>query len=150
MDIFNVTISGQNWTSHLKFRCLNLDNVYAYSETWVTSPTTKNNSAFFISSQNLRKDSFVYTLATSFSSMTSLVERTGEELFESNSAFASFCRILIIILSNYCTNSYNRKQIFKNLFKYAFILTFVCFSYFQRNFYVNTPQPIFCVSHRSL
>ena len=76
--------------------------------------------------QNLRKDSFVHIDVAWFSSMDSLVERTGEELFDSNSVFALFFWILIIALSNCCTNSYHCKQNFKNLFRHAFVLSHLC------------------------
>ena len=63
-DHFNFTIFGQNWTSYFKFGCLNLDNMYVCIKSSLTSPTTKNNSAFFISSRNLKKDSFMYIVTT--------------------------------------------------------------------------------------
>ena len=114
---FKATNYDQNWTSHFEHGCLNLDNVYDRNVSLLIIQVTKNNSAFFISSRNLKNDSLVKTLIACFSSIVSLDEKTGEEWLLSNSTFASLWRILVIALSKCCTNPYNLKQILRNQFR---------------------------------
>ena len=51
---FKATNCDQNWTSHFEHGCLSLDNVYDRNVSLLIIQVTKNNSAFFISSRNLK------------------------------------------------------------------------------------------------